>query len=561
MLRHLHIRNLAVIDSLSLDFGDGFSVLTGETGAGKSILIDALGLLTGTRAESSLVRAGSDKAEVAAEFALDDAPAATAWLQGRELAGSGADAGICTVRRVVYAEGRTRAFVNGAPVAAADLRGLGECLVEIFGQNESQTLLRADTQRDLLDDFGNHGELLREVAAAASRVQAIDARIDALRAAQTRDPSQLDYLRFQHQELEALGLAEGELTALDAEHRSLANAGRLLQEGGVAQQLLYGGEQSAYDQLAAASGALQGLVPLHPGFSEAEALAANAQTLAREAADSLRRLIEKLDLDPQRLEDLDRRLAAIHDMARKHRVRAEELPHRQQMLREELDGLEGAAGRLADLETERNAALQSYGKAALVLGRARRAAAEWFATAVTGHVSALGMPNARFLVAVEAAQRDRPSPQGDDIVRFDFSANPGQPPRALSKVASGGELSRLSLAIQVSLRAAEGAATMIFDEVDAGIGGGTAEVVGQRLRALGANRQVLCVTHLAQVAAQGLHHYAIRKEVKDQQTYMRVSALDSAARVEELARMLGGRDINEPTRALARDLFERASAD
>ncbi len=555
MLRHLHIRNLAIIDELSLDFASGFSVLTGETGAGKSILIDALGLVIGTRADSALVRGGCDKAEVSAEFSLEDSPFAAAWLAERELT----DGDLCTIRRVVQAEGRTRAFVNGSLVTAADLRALGESLVEVFGQGESQTLLRADTQRSVVDDYGQHADALATVATAAAGVPRVEAQIEAVRAAQSRDPAQLDYLRFQLQELDALGLRDDELKSLDAEHKTLANAGRLIEDGGNAQQLLYGGDQCAYDQISAALAALHGLVPLHPDFAEIENLAISAQTQAQEAAETLRRLLEKLDLDPQRLAEVERRLAAVHDLARKHRVRADELSARQAQLREELGGLEGAAERLEALERERQAALDIYKKAAKILTQARSKAALGLAKDVTARVRELGMPNASFIPAIEPAGRERPSAQGEDLVRFDFSANPGQPPRALAKVASGGELSRVSLAIQVSLRQGEGAATMIFDEVDAGIGGATAEVVGRELRALGNHRQVLCVTHLAQVAAQGQQHFGIHKEVSGGATYTRVSGLDSAGRVGEVARMLGGREMTGATQALAKDLLKRAA--
>ena len=556
MLRHLHIRNLAIIDELSLDFTTGFSVLTGETGAGKSILIDALGLIVGTRAESTLVRAGSDKAEVAAEFSLQDSPAAAAWLAERELG----DGGECTIRRVVQAEGRTRAYVNGSLTTTADLRALGECLVEVFGQNESQTLLRPDIQRSLLDDYGQHETTLHATAQAAAKVHAIEQRIETLRNAQTRDPAQLDYLRFQLQELQALALEEGELPKLDAEHKTLANAGRLLEDGGSAQQLLYGGEQCAYDQLSAALNALHGLVPLHPDFSEVETLASGAQAQVREAADTLRRVLERLDLDPQRLAEVESRLAAVHDLARKHRVRADELLARQAQLAEELGGLEGAAEKLDSLESERKTALTAYRKTAAALSEARNKAAQGLSRDVTARVRELGMANATFAIVVEPAVRERPSAHGEDLVRFDFSANPGQPPRPLAKVASGGELSRVSLALQVSLRQGEGAAaTMIFDEVDAGIGGATAEVVGSQLRALGERRQVLCVTHLAQVAAQGERHFGIHKEVRGGTTFTRVTTLDAPGRVGEVARMLGGREMTNATQALAKDLLKRAS--
>lgn len=556
MLRSLQIKNLAIIDELSLDWSTGFHVLTGETGAGKSILIDALGLVIGLRADASLVRAGADKAEVSAEFAVNDCPDAAAWLAERELT-EGDD---CTIRRVVHAEGRTRAFVNGSAVSASELRELGERLVEIFGQGESRSLLLADAQRRALDESGRYPDLLAAVTAAARSLQKIDAEIEALRAAQSRDPAQLEFLRFQLQELDALALTADELVELDAEHKRLANAGRLINDGDGAQQLLYGGEASIYDQLSRALSVLHGLSPLHEGFAEAETLAAGAQAQVREAADSLRRLIERLDLDPARLAEVEGRLTAIHDLARKHRVRADELVERHAELRQELGGLEDAGAALTRLEAQRATAMKAYTAAAATLTTARRKAALTLAASVTQRVRELGMANAEFVVAVEALGRDKPTAHGADLVRFDFSANPGQPPRPLAKVASGGELSRISLALQVSLLSEEGAATMIFDEVDAGIGGVTADVVGRQLAALGARRQVLCVTHLAQVAARGNEHYGIAKSVSAGKTSTGVRRLDRAARVNELSRMLGGDGSGGSTVSLAEELLSRAEA-
>ncbi|ROH90967.1 DNA repair protein RecN [Stagnimonas aquatica] len=559
MLRQLQIRNLAIIDEAQLDFAAGFTVLTGETGAGKSILLDALGLVLGTRADPALVRQGSDKAEISAEFDLSDSTAARDWLAEHELLDAD-DGQLCLIRRVVHAEGRTRAFVNGQAVNAGPLRELGEQLVELFGQNESQTLLKPEVQRGLLDDYGDHGTELAAVRAAAGAVQQGEQAIAAARAAASRDPAQLDYLRHQVQELEALNLREGELEELEAEHRRLANAGRLIEDGNRAQELLYGGEAAIYDQLSSASDLLAGLAGLEPGFAEAENLAAAAQAQVREAADQIQRLLDRLELDPEALERCERRLSALHDLARKHRIRLSELPAHQAGLRAELDALEHAAGGLDALLATQAGLIARYRAAATQLSAARRKAAGAFGAAVTAVVRQLGMANARFEVAVDAAAGERVRSHGDDEVRFDFSANAGQAPRPLSKVASGGELSRVSLAIQVCSQTARGGgvATMIFDEVDAGIGGGVAEVVGQKLRELGGQRQVLCVTHLAQVAAQGRQHLGIRKEVSDGQTYTRVRPLEKDARTLELARMLGGQDITAATQALARDLLKRA---
>jgi DNA repair protein RecN (Recombination protein N) len=558
MLNHLTIKNLAVIDEVALDFTAGFSVLTGETGAGKSILIDAIGLVTGARADPAMVRSGAEKAEISAEFSLADCAAASAWLAEAELADAD-DADLCVVRRLLYAEGRTRAFVNGHPVNAGQLRELGEALIEIFGQAESQTLLRADTQRLRLDDFGAYPALLDAVAGAAAEVSAIDRNLERLRGAGERDPAQLDYLRFQLQELQALNLQPGEAESLDAEHRQLANAGRLLQDGGAAQERLYGSENSVYDLAAGVSHTLADLVPLSPGFKEALDLCDAAQAQLQEAADAVRRVLERLDLDPERLASLERRMTAVHELARKHRVRPEELGARLDALRGEVDEAEHASERVTALEREREAALARYRAAAMKLGDARRKAAKKLSERVSATVRELGMPAAQFIAVVDSDAKGKPRGSGDDDVRFDFSANPGQPPRPLARVASGGELSRVSLAIQVAGEKTAGAATMIFDEVDAGIGGAVAEIVGQKLRQLAHKRQVLCVTHLAQVAAQGHAHFAIAKEVARGQTYTRVSALRDAKRVEELARMQGGVEITASALSHARELLKRAS--
>ncbi len=558
MLKHLNIRNLAIIDELELDFAAGFTTLTGETGAGKSILIDAIGLVIGTRADSALVRAGQEKAEISAEFSLRDSAEAGSWLSEQEMLDAD-DKDLCVIRRVVYSEGRTRAFVNGNAVNAGQLRELGETLIEIFGQSESQTLLRGDVQRRLLDDFGGYANALEAVAKAARAHAEIERSIERIRNAGERDPAQLDYSRFQLRELEALNLQEGELEQLETDHKRLANAGKLIGDGGQALDLLYGGESSLYDQFSQVSNLLGSLTSIDEGFNEALALSDSAQAQVREAADALRRVLDKLELDPDQLAQMERRLATIHELARKHRVKPAELPERLASLKTELDELEHAATRLGELESQRDAALKTYRTAAQKLSSERGKAAKKFNDGVTTIVRQLGMANAQFLAAVENNAGDKPRVHGDDEIRFDFSANPGQPPRALAKVASGGELSRVSLAIQVVGSQNGGAATMIFDEVDAGIGGGTAEIVGQKLRALGSSRQVLCVTHLAQVAAQSANHFGIRKEVKSGQTYTRVRPLADKDRVEELARMQGGVEITAAALSHAKELLKNAA--
>ena len=557
MLKHLQIRNLAIIDELTLDFDSGFSVLTGETGAGKSILIDAIGLVIGTRADAALLRHGQEKAEISAEFSLDSS-AASEWLEVQEMLDRD-DPGLCVIRRVLFAEGRTRAFINGQPVNTGQLRELGERLIEIFGQSESQTLTRAAVQRELLDDYGGHAKTLDAVRGTAGQYTALSRQIELLSRAGEKDPAQLDYLRFQLQELDALNLQDGEIERLEADHKRLANAGRLLQEGGQAQERLYGGEASLYDQLAETTSLLQALTPLEPGFGDAVALAEGAQSQLREAADAVKQLLQRLDLDPEHLAQLERRMSAVHELARKHRVKAVELPARSAALRQDLLDMEQAAGKLGELEKQRAAVLKTYRTAAAALSAERQQAAKKFSRLVAENLRGLGMPGAKFDAVVAAAAAEEPRSWGDDEIRFDFSANPGQPSRPLAKVASGGELSRLSLAIQVAALARTGAPTMIFDEVDAGIGGGVAEIVGQTLRKLGAGRQVLSVTHLAQVAAQGHHHFAIHKEVKAGQTYTRVTQVTDKERVEELARMQGGVEITGAALSHARELLKRGA--
>lgn len=558
MLRALSIKNLAIIDALELEFAPGFSVLSGETGAGKSILIDALGLVLGDRADATLVRAGEAQAEISAEFSLEASLNARSWL--REQAMEDADnADSCLLRRVVSSDGRSRAFINGTAASLANLRELGERLVEIHGQNEHQSLLRSDTQRDLLDDFGAYPAANTAVLDATRQYMEAETAIEKLRTASSRDPAQLEYLRHQIRELESLKLQDGELAQLNQDHTRLANGGRLLQEGSQAQEQLYGGENSVHDQLALTRNLLSGLAALDPSFSAPESLLGEAQVQIREAADTVQRILDRLDLDPERLQEVERRLEAIHDLARKHRVRPDELSARLASLSSELQATENSAGILQKLESQRTAAQKDYQGAAQKLSALRKKAAKELAAKVSAVIRDLGMPKSDFQVVLDTQAQQRPRAAGDDEIRFDFTANPGQPPRPLSKVASGGELSRVSLAIQLAANQTRSAGTLIFDEVDAGVGGGTAEIVGVKLRQLAARRQVLSVTHLPQVAAQGEHHYAIEKEIRAGKTLTRVKQLDGKSRVAELARMLGGREITASTQAHAQDMLARAA--
>ncbi len=555
MLTHIHIWNFAIVERLDLPLEGGLTVLTGETGAGKSILLDALGLALGDRADTGVIRHGAEKAEISVTFSTHDAPEAEAWLQAHELD----SAGECIIRRVIAANGPSKAFINGKPAPAASLRELGEMLVDLHGQHEHQSLLRREAQRQLLDDFAGHGSLLGELAEAFSDWHDKQAELDRLRQAASERDDRLELLRYQVRELEELNLAEGELAELEAEHRRLANASSLLETGQRVLMTLDGD-----DPACAASLLATGLHDVGE-MRETDAQLAGVVDLldsaviqAREAASELRHYLDGLELDPERLAWLEQRLAAITDLARKHHCAPEELPTLLPRLQAELAELEQAEVRAGNLQAEVDAALAAYRKLAEKLGKGRRRAAKKLGEAVTESMQTLGMEGGRFEVAVEPLESDTPVATGLERIEFRVSANPGQPVRPLAKVASGGELSRISLAIQVITAQDSRIPTLIFDEVDVGIGGRVAEIVGQLLRTLGEQRQVICVTHLPQVAALGHHHLQVSKTAEQDRTHSRIQILDTEERVDELARMLGGIEITEQTLSHAREMIERA---
>lgn len=556
MLKQLQIRNFAIIDHLALEFAPGMTVFSGETGAGKSILIDALGMLLGDRADSEAIRGGAERAEIDAEFDVADAPQARQWLNDRDF-GDPDEPDTAVVRRLLSREGRTRAYVNGRPATARDLKELGERLVDIHGQHAHQSLLRPQSQIDQLDAYGVDNDIRETVAATVEEHRALLERFEHLSRGEDAE-QRADFLRYQVQELEALNLGAGELEELEAEQRRLANAERLMHDSQQAYALLYENEEGAIaDLLGQAKTLLENLAALDPTFRDADEMVGVASIQVREAADAVRHATDAMDLDPQRLEWVENRLGDIFELARKHRVRPVELSAHLESLRAELDELEGAADELVHLQRQLSEVQKRYTEQAARLSEQRRAAAKRLAEEVTEAVRALGMPEGRFEISVEPRDETLPRTRGQDHVEFRVSANPGQAPQPLSKVASGGELSRISLAVEV-IAAADRVPTLIFDEVDTGIGGGVAEMVGVRLRALGSGGQVMCVTHLPQVAAQGSHHFQVRKEVRGGSTITRIASLDDAARVEELARMLGGLKITSQTRAHAREMMENA---
>jgi DNA repair protein RecN (Recombination protein N) len=556
MLKQLHIRNLAIVENLELDFGPGMTVLTGETGAGKSILLDALGLTLGDRADSALVRHGAKRAEVTAGFATEGLDNVAAWLEENELEAEGE----CLIRRTVNAEGRSRAYINGQPVPIQLLKALGEQLVDIHGQHAHQSLMKRDAQRRLLDDYAGHGKQLTALAETFRRWTSLREEYEQLsRVAEERD-ARLELLRYQVQELTALELQPGELEELDSEHQRLAHANRLLEGCQRAVAGLYEDEGAITGHLDRLVQELQELQRYDAGLATTTEMLETAAIQAKEAATELRHYVSGLELDPERLEQVEQRLGDIHDLARKHRTEPEELPDLLARLEQELESLEGAGARLEGMAEEIEAARREYLDQAGKLSQSRRKAAKALGKRVTDQIHGLGMGEGQFEIGVEKLTEEEAGPTGLDRIELRVAANPGQPMRALSKVASGGELSRISLAIQVCTAGQEGIPTLIFDEVDVGIGGAVAEMVGRLLRQLAGERQILCVTHQAQVAALGHQHMQVSKQVSGKQTTTSITELGLDERVEEIARMLGGLEITEQTEAHARDLIGRATA-
>ncbi|EXJ14246.1 DNA repair protein RecN [Imhoffiella purpurea] len=551
MLSHLLVRDLAIVSSLELDWNLGMTALTGETGAGKSILIDALGLVLGEKAEAALVRAGAERAEILAQFDLTRCPAAERWLADQDLD----DEGICILRRLIPREGRSRAYVNGRPASGSQLRELGDLLVDIHGQHAHQSLLRPAAQRDLLDAYGGHTDLAQAVASAFADYRDLAQRHSDLESASRDRASRIDLLRFTLEELEQLGLDADEIETLDQEQRRLGHLDRLQQTAGRILQQLSESEPSLEDQLRSATGEIEELIDIDPGLGECRDLLETAAIHAGEAAAGLRHYLDGLELDPAELERVTDRLALIHDLARKYRVLPAELPEYLNQRRTELEELETAEVHLDTLRTARDQAWERYLDQGRLLGAARAESGSRLGETVTASMQQLGMKGGLFEVRTEPLAAERAGSGGLERIAFMVSANPGQPLQPLAKVASGGELSRISLAIQVATASCGTVPTLVFDEVDVGIGGGIAEIVGRLLRHLGESRQVLCVTHLPQVAAQAHRQCRVRKETLDGQTHTRIEPLDEEARVDEIARMLGGTEITAKTRDHASEML------
>jgi DNA repair protein RecN (Recombination protein N) len=544
MLRSLQVRDFAIVDAIDVDFEPGMTVLTGETGAGKSILVDALGLVLGERGNAQLVRGGAKRAEFSAEFDLASLPDVRAWLEEQALDLDDD----CLIRRIINVDGRSRAFINGNAVTMQQLRDLGEKLLDIHGQHLHQSLGRRPVQRDLLDHFGGLLELRGDTAAAYAHWQALRERLDRLQSDDADRASRIDLLTFQLQELDALAAEPGEFDSLQAERQKLRHSGALADGISAALARLSDDDNAnAVGLLADAARSLEAIAEYDEAIGPSIELIESASIQLSEAGDALQRYFDTIDMDPARRDGVEERLDAFHSIARKHRITPDQLPELVDTLRSEFNELSHAEERGAELEKEVAAARDDYLALAGRLSAGRRKAAKAFSNAVTEAMGSLGMPGGVFDAHISRVSEDDARSWGLDDVEFLISANPGQPPMPLSKVASGGELSRMSLSIQVIASDGSAIPTMVFDEVDSGVGGGVAEMVGRRLAELGEHRQVLCVTHLPQVASLAAGHFRISKVTDGKATRTGVHALSHDERIEELARMLGGVDITQKT--------------
>jgi len=554
MLTSLYVRHLAVVEQADISFGPGLTVVSGETGAGKSLLVDALMLLAGARADSGIVRAGSDRAELVAEFDLQQLPDALSWLKREELDEDGA----CQLRRVIRAEGSSRAWINGRPATIGQMGELAALLVEIHGQHEHQALLERTHQLNLLDAFAENEKQLALVRDLAQQWREIGARIRKLSGGDDRE-HRLQLLRHELAELEKWALPPAQLVELEASHKRLANASRLTEGITGVVELLDGDSEFALRQaLGRAHAELGRLTALDDRLAPMLELLDNAQIQLNEAVDSLEHYAQDVDLDPERYAEVDTHLARLHELSRKHRLPTAELDDKRAALQAELTELENAGDALERLAVQRDQLQRDYAKAAEALSKSRQTAAKRLSKEVSALMSELGMAGGVLQATLEPAENSDPDPQGRERCELLVSANPGQPPRPLRKVASGGELARISLAIEVATLGKDTIGCMVFDEVDTGIGGAVAEVVGQKLRALGSRCQVLCVTHLPQVAAQGHAHLRVSKHSEGHSTHTRIESLNIEGRRDELARMLGGVEITRETRAHAKKMLEQA---
>ncbi|PXX93569.1 DNA repair protein RecN [Marinobacter vulgaris] len=556
MLTQLTVSNYAIAERVELQFGKGMTALTGETGAGKSIVLDALGLAMGGRADAGAVRHGAKRADITATFDVSRIAEARQWLEAHELD----DDNQCILRRVISKDGRSRAYINGQPCPLTHLKDLGSVLMDIHSQHQHQSLLRKETHRKLLDEFAGVESLGDQTREAWKTWHKTRQRLTERQQNADEAEARLQLLRYQVEELDRLALETGEQEQLEKEQEQLSHADTVLHNSHQANLLCTEDDNSAADLLRQALQQLEQLPVEIPALAETIQMLNEAQIQITEAGDNLRHFVEDYDADPTRLAEVEERLSAIYQMARKHRITPETLPEFHQSLNAELTSLDDGEGSVEKLEAELEEQRRRFNELASQLSESRQQAAASLDQKIAEELAQLSMPAVQFVTHLNRNRDAEPAPHGLEDVEFLVSANPGQPARPLAKVASGGELSRISLAIQVVVAQTSTTPTLVFDEVDVGIGGGTAEVVGRLLRSLGDNGQVLCVTHLAQVAAQCHQHLFVSKFTEADATYSRIESLDDDGRVSEVARMLGGVDMTEHTIAHAHEMFTKGQA-
>lgn len=553
MLESIQIKNFAIIDTLQLEFDQGMTALTGETGAGKSILLDAIKLISGDRADLDSIKADEDKAEISVCFDLREQPQALDWLQQHELASEQE----CIIRRVLHANGRSKAFINGFNAPLSQLRELSQMLIDIHGQQEHQSLQKPQVQLQLLDSYLGDQALLDTVAQKYQRWREIRKQFDAVESGSQAREQRIDLLTLYCRELNELNLADGEIDRLQEEYKRLSNAGQLLATSAEVLDILYDNEESSIQSmLSHCQQKLAEQMQVDPGLASSYELLNNALIHIQEANTELRDYQDSIDLDAERLDQLNQRIADAQTLARKHHILAGELPAKTIEFNEELEALQSGENDLDAISKALQQACDDYLFSAGELSINRQKTATLLSAQITAVMQELGMQGGQFLIQLETVESESNfRKSGIDQLTYLVTANPGQPLKPLTKVASGGELSRISLAIQVILSESSMIPTLIFDEVDSGVGGGIAEVVGSKLREIGLNRQIFCVTHLPQVASQAHHHYRVEKTKSDSSTTTAVVALYENERLEEIARMLGGLTITEQTRAHASEMI------
>ncbi|WP_415899373.1 DNA repair protein RecN [Neptuniibacter sp. QD48_11] len=554
MLNQLSICDFAIVDHLDLELSQGMTVVSGETGAGKSIMLDALGLALGNRAESGAVRQGAEKADITASFNIDSIPEASQWLSENDLDNDGE----CILRRVITKEGRSRCYINGRPSPASLVKNLGELLIAIHGQHEHQRLLKKDHHRTLLDNFAGQAKLVSQVHSSYQQWHKLDSELKRLSEQSAEQTARVQLLSYQIEELDQLALTDGELKQLEEEQKTLANAESILNTGHQLINLASDSDDAnCVQQLNHCLQLLSEIQSESPSVRQANEMLNSALIQVEEASNEIRHYMDRVNVDPSRQQDVEERLSTIYEIARKHRINPDELCEFHQSLSQELSSLSRSDEELEQLALDVESAKTEYLAYANKLSTKRSASAKKLGKLVDQQLHNLGMPSAQMSVALTALEK--PSLNGLEEVEFLIITNAGQPPKPLGKIASGGELSRISLAIQVITAQTSTTSTLIFDEVDVGIGGAIAEVVGRLLRQLGEKAQILCVTHQPQVASQGHQHLFVSKQTDKKTTHTQINQLCADSRVQEVARMLGGIDITERSIEHAKEMLAQAS--